>query len=129
MLSAVGNAARAAQIVKPGSYFSRELVRRAIAVIAGALCAVLIPACAQAGSTSGSLTPDQRAIIDKIAKPTGRGELRYAPTDDVGAVVQLPVHGKYVTIVRKDSNLQKDGSVVWYGEVQDTGERALLMLW
>lgn len=78
-----------------------------------------------------SLTPDQRAIIDKIAKPTGRGELQYsgAPTDDVGAVVQLPVHGKNITIVRKESNLQKDGSIVWYGEVQETGERAMLMLW
>ena len=106
-------------------------MKGAIAVVIGVLCAVVIPPFAQGDSAQISLTPDQRAIIDKISKPTGRGELQYAgaPTDDVGAVLQLPVHGKNVTIVRKESNLQKDGSVVWYGEVQETGERAMLMLW
>jgi len=89
-----------------------------------------MPARAQTEPAPTALTPDQRAIIEKIAKPTGRGELQYsgAPTD-VGAEVQLPVQGKYVSIVRKQSILQKDGSVVWYGEVQETGERAMLMLW
>src|SRR5262249_28758974 len=47
----------------------------------------------------------------------------------VGAEVQVPVGDKSITIVRKDSTLQKDGSVIWVGEVQETGERALLMLW
>ena len=95
------------------------------------LWASATPAPTQRQPPPVTLTPDQRAIIDTIAKPSGRGELQYsgAPTDDVGAVVQLPVHGKNITIVRKDSNLQKDGSVIWYGEVQETGERALLMLW
>jgi len=55
---------------------------------------------AQAGSAPGELTPNQRAIIGKIAKPTGRRELQYfGATDDVGAVVQLPVHAKLITIV------------------------------
>jgi hypothetical protein len=92
--------------------------------------ASVLPARAQTASAPQGLTPDQRAIIEKIAKPTGRGELQYsgAPTD-VGAQVQLPVQGKNVSIVRKQSLLQKDGSVVWYGEVQETGERAMLMLW
>jgi hypothetical protein len=127
----VSNAARVAQVVKIGFYFSRDRVKGAVAVVIGVLCAVVISPSAQTDSAQIPLTPDQRAIIDKITKPTGRGEVQYAgaPTDDVGAVVQLPVHGKNVTIVRKESNLQKDGSVVWYGEVQETGERAMLMLW
>jgi len=89
-----------------------------------------LPARAQTEPLPTALTPDQRAIIAKITKPTGRGELQYSgvPTD-AGAEVQLPVRGKYVTVVRKQSILQKDGSVVWYGEVQETGERAMLMLW
>src|SRR5262249_62115988 len=118
-------------IVKTALYFSRAPAKGVIAVVAGVLWEVVIPGSAQAESAPSPLTPDQRAMIDKIARPTGRGELQFsgAPTDDVGAVVQLPVHGKYITIVRKDSNLQKDGSVVWYGEVQETGERAMLMLW
>jgi len=126
-----GNAGRVAQIVKTGLYFLLARAKGAIALVAIALCAIVIPGTAQAESAPSPLTPDQRAMIDKIAKPTGRGELQYAgaPTDDVGAVVQLPVHGKYITIARKESNLQKDGSVVWYGEVQETGERAMLMLW
>src|SRR5262245_9827298 len=103
-------------------------------IAVAAFCLLLVAtlaALAQTEAAAPALTPDQRAIIDKIRKPIGRGEVQYsgAPTDHVGAVLQLPVHGKYVTIVRKDSNLQNDGSVVWYGEVQETGERAMLMLW
>jgi hypothetical protein len=113
--------------VKAGLYYSW----RRVAFAAGlALYASALPARAQTEPLATALTPDQRAIIEKIAKPTGRGELQFsgAPTD-VGAEVQLPVQGKYVTIVRKQTILQKDGSVVWYGEVQETGERAMLMLW
>jgi Metallo-peptidase family M12 len=113
--------------VKARLYFSC----RRLACAAGlALCTSALPARAQTEPVPTVLTPDQRAIIEKIAKPTGRGELRYsgAPAD-VGAEVQLPVQGKYVTMVRKQSILQKDGSIVWYGEVQETGERAILMLW
>jgi Metallo-peptidase family M12 len=131
MLTAVSHTGRVAQVVNTRFYFSRDRLSGPIAVVLGVLCAVAIPASARADSAQIPLTPDQRAIIDKITKPTGRGELQYAgaPTDDVGAVLQLPVQGKNITIVRKESNLQKDGSVVWYGEVQETGERAMLMLW
>src|SRR5215510_3919942 len=121
------------RIVRPQGCSWRRLARGAMALVAAGLTlwASATPELAQSDPPPATLTPDQRAIIDKIAKPSGRGELQYsgAPTDDVGAVVQLPVHGKNITIVRKDSNLQKDGSVIWYGEVQETGERALLMLW
>ena len=103
---------------------------RRLACAAGlALYASALPARAQMEPVP-TVHARSRAIIEKIAKPTGRGELRYsgAPAD-VGGEVQLPVQGKYVTMVRKQSILQKDGSVVWYGEVQETGERAMLMLW
>jgi hypothetical protein len=113
--------------VKAGLYYSWCRVAFAAGL---ALYASALPARAQTEPLGTALTPDQRAIIEKIAKPTGRGELQFsgAPTD-VGAEVQLPVQGKYVTIVRKQTIIQKDGSVVWYGEVQETGERAMLMLW
>jgi hypothetical protein len=104
---------------------------RAAGLVAGLVSSASpLPARAQTDPVPTALTPDQRAIIAKISKPTGRGELQYsgAPAD-VGAEVQLPVRGKYVTVIRKQSILQKDGSVVWYGEVQETGERAMLMLW
>ena len=113
--------------MKAGLYYSW----RRVAFAAGlAHYASALPARAQTEPLATALTPDQRAIIEKIAKPTGRGELQFsgAPTD-VGAEVQLPVQGKYVTIIRQQTILQKDGSVVWYGEVQETGERAMLMLW
>lgn len=78
-----------------------------------------------------ALTPDQRAIIEKIAKPTGRGELQFsgARTPMSAQKCSYRSRAKYVTIVRKQTILQKDGSIVWYGEVQETGERAMLMLW
>ena len=113
--------------MKAGLYYSW----RRVAFAAGlAHYASALPARAQTEPLATALTPDQRAIIEKIAKPTGRGELQFsgAPTD-VGAEVQLPVQGKYVTIIRQQTILQKDGSVVWYGEVQETGERAMLKLW
>ncbi|MGE0850055.1 MAG: M12 family metallo-peptidase [Hyphomicrobiaceae bacterium] len=87
---------------------------------------------AQAGPEGATLTPDQLAIVEKIAKPPGAEEVRYvgAPTDPIGAEVRLPFReGAYVTLVRKGSTIRKDGSVSWHGEVAETGERAVLMLW
>ena len=97
-----------------------------------ALCAGLGLALAQDGAEPGRLTPDQQAIIDKIAKPSGLDSARYAgaPTDPIGTQVTLPLgDGQFVTLVQTGSVLQKDGSVVWQGEVPETGERATLMLW
>ena len=78
-----------------------------------------------------TLTPDQLAIIDSIAKPRGddRGYAN-APTDPVGAEVRLPFgEGRFITLRRKGSTLREDGSISWFGEVEETGERALLMVW
>jgi hypothetical protein len=104
--------------------------------IAGALCELSLGAdLATAQSTpqeGGGLTPDQQAIVDQIARPRGGESSRYAGTasDVIGTEVTLPLgNGQFVTLVRTGSVLQKDGSVVWHGEVPQTGERAMLMLW
>jgi Metallo-peptidase family M12 len=79
-----------------------------------------------------ALTPDQLAIIDSIAKPQGGDTVGYAsaPTDPIGAEVRLPFgEGRFITLRRKGSTLREDGSISWYGEVAETGERALLMVW
>lgn len=90
-----------------------------------------VPVLAQTDPGTSALTPDQRKIVEQSSKPSGRGELHYsgAGLDTVGAEVRVPVAGKTITIVRKNSTMQSDGSVIWLGEVQETGERALLMLW
>ena len=97
-----------------------------------ALCAMSVSLLADTGGETGVLTPDQRAIIDKIAKPSHAENVQYAgaPTDPIGAQVRLPFReGKHLTLIRTGSAAQKDGSVSWRGEVEETGERAVLMLW
>lgn len=89
---------------------------------------VAVPQFAQANT----LTADQQAIIAKIAKPSGTGDVQYAgsSSDPFGAEVTLPFRqGKSITLVRKSSTFRDDGSITWVGEVADTGERAVLMLW
>jgi hypothetical protein len=97
-----------------------------------ALCAISAPALAETDAGPFALTPDQRAIIDKIGKPSNAENVQYAgaPTDSIGAQVRLPFReGKYLTLIRRGSAAQTDGSVSWRGEVEETGERAVLMLW
>ena len=80
---------------------------------------------------ANTLTPDQQAIIAKIAKPSDSGDVQYAgrATDPFGAEVNLPFQGQSITLVRKDTTFREDGSISWIGEVAETGERAVLMLW
>ena len=95
-----------------------------------ALCSVSAPAFA--GAEPVGLTPDQQAIIDGVAKSSHGENVQFAraPTDAIGTQVRLPFReGKSITLVRKASAAQKDGSVLWRGEVEETGERAVLMLW
>jgi hypothetical protein len=85
-----------------------------------------------ADGESATLTPDQQAIIAKIAKSAPSETVHYAraPTDPIGEKVTLPLReGKAITLLRKSSVAQKDGSVTWSGTVEETGERAVLMLW
>ena len=98
-----------------------------------ALCAVSAPpALAETEAEVLALTPDQQAIVDKIAKPSHAENVQYvgAPADPIGAQVRLPFReGTYLTLVRRGSTVRKDGSVSWHGLVEETGERAVLMLW
>ena len=44
--------------------------------------------------------------------------------------MRLPFReGTHITLVRTGTTVLKDGSVTWRGEVEETGERAVLMLW
>jgi hypothetical protein len=86
----------------------------------------------QTDAASSDLTPDQKLIISKTAKPGRGADVQYSgtPIEPMGDRVTLPLGStKRVTLRRKDSDLQKDGSLIWQGEVEETGERALLMLW
>src|SRR5215813_12745624 len=121
------------QTVTTRSHRCGQQAKRAIAAAACCLLvpAMTVPVLAQTDPGTSALTPDQRKIVEQSSKPSGRGELHYsgAAMDTVGAEVRVPVAGKTITIVRKNSTMQSDGSVIWLGEVQETGERALLMLW
>jgi hypothetical protein len=78
------------------------------------------------------LTADQQAIVDKIAKSTQSENAVFAKasTGPIGATVRLPFRdGKSITLVRSKSSVLKDGGVSWRGVVEETGERAALMLW
>ena len=110
------------QKVKAGSLLALPL-----AALALAHCAMPV----RAGAEPPGLTPDQRAIIEQITKSPGTENLKYAGApEDVGAEIRLPLPGgRSITLVRTESALQADGSVAWHGVVQQTGERAVLMLW
>ena len=78
------------------------------------------------------LTPDQQAIVEKLAKPSQADNVRFAraPGDTVGSEVKLPFRtGEEVTLVRVESTVRQDGSITWQGQVKETGEHAVLMLW
>jgi len=110
-----------------------RLVRRwwpAVTIAVAVLVASMLPIGGKAEPIT--LTPDQLAIIASIAKPQGGNPVGYAnaPTDPIGAEVRLPFgEGRFITLRRKGSTLREDGSISWHGEVEETGERALLMVW
>lgn len=80
---------------------------------------------------ANTLTPDQQAIIAKIAKPSAASRVEYAAqsADPFGAEVKLPFRDGFITLKREGSSFRDDGSITWEGEVEETGERAVLMLW
>src|SRR5262249_30341815 len=84
----------------------------------------------QCEPTTG-LTADQQAIIAKIGQTARSQNVEYAgaPADAIASEVQLPFRDSTITLVRKSSTLQSDGSITWVGEVKETGERAVLMVW
>ena len=105
---------------------------RPLALAAALLALCAVAALADTAAQPRALTPDQRAIIEQIAKPAHGENRQYAgaPGDPIGTEVKLPFRdGKFLTLVQTRTTLQKDGSVAWVGQVEETGERALLMLW
>jgi hypothetical protein len=102
------------------------------------------------------LTPEQKAAVDKASKSpetvnvgvlkmsdAAVAELaltkferevgtkgRAGPKEDPYAKVVLPMSGgKHITLVRKRPPDLTQGGVTWVGETEETGERAVLMLW
>ena len=102
------------------------------------------------------LTPEQKATIDKASKSpetvhvgvlkmpdAATAELaltrfeqsvgtkgRAGPQEDPYAKVVLPMKdGGYIKLVRKRPPDFTPGGVTWVGETEETGERAVLMLW
>ena len=77
------------------------------------------------------LAPDERAIIEKVAKSFQPDNLQYgrAPTEPIGAEIALPFRDGTITLVRTTSFVREDGSISWRGIVKETGERAALMVW
>jgi peptidyl-Asp metalloendopeptidase len=97
-----------------------------------AFCALIAAGPARSESEPVALTPDQQAIVDKLAKPNDDDNVRYAraPADAVGSEVKLSFRtGEEIILVRTGSTVLQDGSISWNGQVQETGERAVLMLW
>jgi peptidyl-Asp metalloendopeptidase len=110
----------------------RAVAPRISAAALLALCVAVSPLLAQTAGERVGLTPDQQAIVDKITKSTHGENVQFngAPTGPVGAIIKLPFRdGKSLTLVRKGSSVQRNGSISWRGEVEETGERAHLMLW
>jgi hypothetical protein len=101
------------------------------------------PSAAQQEVLSGrgpvALTPAQQAVVDKITrspetvhvgvirkteiKESGTPENRYAR-------VILPLgNGKEITLIRTRNTVKTERGFTWRGVAEETGERAILMLW
>src|SRR5262249_42523063 len=93
--------------------------------------AASLPEPVQAEARPKDVTANQQAVIDAIAKPAGVANDQYSasPTDPIGAEVRLPFRDGFISLKRKDSTHRDDGSITWQGEVEETGEQAVLMLW
>src|SRR5262245_25871531 len=84
-----------------------------------------------------SLTPEQQAVVDKIARSpetvnvsvVGQSPRARAEANGYSRFT-LPLDGgKEVVLVRTQPTVKTERGFTWRGEVEGTGERALLMLW
>src|SRR5262245_51587091 len=82
------------------------------------------------------LTPEQQAIVDKVARSPETvnvsvvGLSAKARDQDGYSRFTLPLDGgKEVVLVRTQPTVKTERGFTWRGEVEGTGERALLMLW
>ena len=85
------------------------------------------------------LTPAQRAIVDKITRSPETvnasvikrtGEKEQGSQENRYARVILPLSsGKDITLIRARNTVKTERGYTWRGVVEETGERAILMLW
>ena len=82
------------------------------------------------------LTPEQQAIVDKVARSPETvnvsvlGLSAKARHQDGYSRFYLPLDGgKEVVLVRTQPTIKTERGFTWRGEVEGTGERAVLMLW
>jgi Metallo-peptidase family M12 len=82
------------------------------------------------------LTPEQQAIVDKVARSPETvnvsvlGLSAKARDQDGYTRFYLPLDGgKEVVLVRTQPTIKTERGFTWRGEVEGTGERAVLMLW
>jgi len=83
------------------------------------------------------LTPEQQAIADKIARSPETVNLSVMSlsvqtrgAQDGYSRIYLPLAGgKEVALVRTQPTVKTERGFTWRGEVEGTGERAVLMLW
>src|SRR6516162_9110917 len=87
----------------------------------------------------GDLTPAQRAVVDKITrspetasvsvmKRTG-GKEQGSPENRNARVILPLSDGKEITLIRTRNTVKTERGYTWRGIAEQTGERAILMLW
>ena len=104
-----------------------------------ALCAVFPPALAQSSNPNPvTLTPAQQALVDQLQRSSGTSNVgviklpnaAVAEQSTGGGKLVLPLaDGKVATLVRTRPRVETEGAFTFRGEVEETGERAVLMLW
>jgi metallopeptidase family M12-like protein len=108
-----------------------------------ALCAICLSARSQTGAgvpkDATDLTPNQKAILDKLRASPEASNTRVYKILDVAAALLTGDHarllvpisgGSDVVLVRTQPSVRaEDGAITWRGEVEGTGENAVLMLW
>jgi peptidyl-Asp metalloendopeptidase len=116
-------------------------------LLIGTILLGLCPICLRVGAQTAAgppsdrigLTPSQKAILDKLrASPEASTAHVYKILKVVASLLTddhrrllIPISGdRDVIVVRTQPSVRmEDGAIIWRGEVEETGENAVLMLW
>jgi hypothetical protein len=89
--------------------------------------------------TNEALTPSQQQVVDKLKASPDAANVRVRKIlgvvadllTDHDAKLVMPISGgRDVTLVRTKPSIRSEGgAITWRGEAEETGERAVLMLW
>ena len=107
------------------------------------ICINLSPSLAQTRILHGSdqviLTPAQQEVVDKLVRAPGTLNVRVLtrtdtpqtePPENRYATLILPLsEGREISLVRTRPRLRSERGVTWSGVAEETGERAILMMW